>query len=185
LAQHVDEYTAHFEPEQLEWSLVLTEIRSFIDSDSPVTIFDASGEKLVLTFRLSLGSSPPVPSSVTSGGLHLQEILIVGSKGDQARFSELTIDMFRIVQALEREPLDETTSSSGVIPSLRRENPHKYLLYKPSLENLLVYMSSGFKDVEIGGVLLVYISGDPIGGEQFGHGIGKRSLLCFTTELRT
>ena len=72
------------------------------------------------------------------------------------------MDMFRMLQTLEREPQDE----ANTIPCLRRENPHKYLLYKPTLETLLVYLCSGWKDVEAGGTLLVYISGDPIIGSN-------------------
>ncbi len=36
--------------------------------------------------------------------LALQEVLIVGNNSDQVKFSELTLDMFRILQTLEREP---------------------------------------------------------------------------------
>jgi hypothetical protein len=130
-----------------------------------VTIFDASGEKVVLTFRLAPVTSHTVERSSC---LHLQEILIVGSKAEQARFSEMTIDMFRMLQTLEREPQDD---ASAAIPCLRRENPHKYLLFKPALDNLLVYLSAGLKDVEPGGVLLLYLSGDPVGsGDSMGHG---------------
>lgn len=41
-----------------------------------------------------------------------------------------------------------------------RDNPHKYLLYKPSLSQLMVFMSSGFKELPPGGALLLYISAD-------------------------
>lgn len=41
-----------------------------------------------------------------------------------------------------------------------RDNPHKYLLYKPSLSQLLVFLSSGFKELPPGGALLLYISAD-------------------------
>jgi hypothetical protein len=34
----------------------------------------------------------------------LQEIVIVGNSEKQVKFSELTLDMFRMLQALEREP---------------------------------------------------------------------------------
>jgi hypothetical protein len=34
----------------------------------------------------------------------LQEVLIVGNSSEQVKFSELTIDMFRMLQTLEREP---------------------------------------------------------------------------------
>ena len=36
--------------------------------------------------------------------LSLQEIVIVGNSEKQVKFSELTLDMFRMLQALEREP---------------------------------------------------------------------------------
>lgn len=41
-----------------------------------------------------------------------------------------------------------------------RDNPHKYLLYKPSLSQLMVFLSSGFKELPPGGALLLYISAD-------------------------
>jgi hypothetical protein len=39
--------------------------------------------------------------------LTLQEILIVGSASEQVKFSELTMDMFRMIQTLEREPQED------------------------------------------------------------------------------
>lgn len=41
-----------------------------------------------------------------------------------------------------------------------RDNPHKYLLYKPSISQLLVFLASGFKELNLGGALLLYISAD-------------------------
>ena len=41
-----------------------------------------------------------------------------------------------------------------------RENPHKYLLYKPSISQLLVFLASGFKELPPGGALLLYMSAD-------------------------
>ena len=135
--------------------------------------------------------------------LTLQEVLIVGNNNDQVKFSELTLDMFRILQTLEREPQQEDAtygqaaySLSSRAPSmvrswwidesvregehnvqlsfclfrvtwqeptdrpLKRENPHKYLLYKPTLSQLLVFLASGFKELPPNGALLLYISAD-------------------------
>lgn len=139
--------------------------------------------------------------------LSLQEIIIVGSACEQAKFSELTMDMFRMVQTLEREP-SESNHMPGVgiggigiggvggigggvmhhaympphdsSPATKmpytdqcskgflengekrhlRDNPHKYLLYKPSISQLLVFLSSGFKELPPGGALLLYMSAD-------------------------
>lgn len=42
----------------------------------------------------------------------------------------------------------------------RRENPHKYLLYKPTLSQVLVFLASGFKELPANGALLLYVSAD-------------------------
>jgi len=47
--------------------------------------------------------------------LSLQEILIVGSACEQAKFSELTMDMFRMLQTLEREPTESTTNPLSMV----------------------------------------------------------------------
>ena len=44
--------------------------------------------------------------------LSLQEVIIVGNVTDQVKFSELTLDMFRMLQTLEREPQDELAQVS-------------------------------------------------------------------------
>ena len=43
---------------------------------------------------------------------------------------------------------------------IQRENPHKYLLYKPSFSQSLTYISAAFKDLPPHGVLMIYISAD-------------------------
>ena len=113
--------------------------------------------------------------------LTLQEILIVGGSSEQVKFSELTMDMFRMIQTLEREPQDEynhiydASPAPGRVPygvpgakgfmengerPARRENPHKYLLYKPTLSQVLVFLASGFKELPANGALLLYLSAD-------------------------
>jgi hypothetical protein len=130
--------------------------------------------------------------------LTLQEILIVGSASEQVKFSELTMDMFRMIQTLEREPQEDynhiydASPAPGRVPygvpgqkgyrvptratknthqfffsyiengerPSRRENPHKYLLYKPTLSQVLVFLASGFKELPANGALLLYLSSD-------------------------
>lgn len=150
--------------------------------------------------RLSPLTTPPCERSPHMT-LSLQEIIIVGSAREQAKFSELTMDMFRMLQTLEREPSDtahmhglmQGCMPPGMPPGLMsgmpphdsspatkmpyndqcskgflengekrhfRDNPHKYLLYKPSISQLLVFLSSGFKELPPGGALLLYMSAD-------------------------
>ena len=43
---------ASYEPEdQLEWSIVLSEIKTFIECDSPVRVLDAINNEVILTHR--------------------------------------------------------------------------------------------------------------------------------------
>ena len=43
---------------------------------------------------------------------------------------------------------------------INRENPHKYLLYKPSFSQFYTYIAAAFKDLSPHGVMLVYLSAD-------------------------
>ncbi|KAB7501564.1 Protein SCAI [Armadillidium nasatum] len=174
LSKQIDEYTTTYEPEdQLEWSLVLGEIKSFIDADNGVNVLDMDSNTIVLSHRLSGHNTPPMEKS-TNINLSLQEILIVGNCTDQVKFSELTIDMFRMLQTLEREPQEDSaviydsSPAPGKIPFngdassrlTKRENPHKYLLYKPTFSQLMVFLASGFKELPSSGAMLLYLSAD-------------------------
>lgn len=86
LATLIDDYTSAYEPEdQLEWSLVLGEIRSFIEADNLVNILDQDSVPVVVSHRLSAANSPPVEKSPSMLGplLSLQEVIVVGSCCDQ------------------------------------------------------------------------------------------------------
>ena len=120
----------------------------------------------------------------------------------QVKFSELTLDMFRMLQLLEREPqvdmMNQVYDASpggermmtmtrmtvpghhpggGGVPAFnengeriasstsnpyKRDNPHKYLLYRPTFSQLFVFLSSGFKELPANGVLLLYLSSDGV-----------------------
>lgn len=170
LDRHIADYTATYEPDdQLEWSLVLDEIKGFVSADGLVTVVHADTSPVVLSHRLSPLTTPPVERSALMS-LTLQEILIVGNCCEQVKFSELTMDMFRMLQTLEREPQEEMNHAphlqspgpnqvNGERPS-RRDNPHKYLLYKPTLSQVLVFLASGCKELPANGALLLYLSAD-------------------------
>ena len=52
LGRHVEEYTSTYKPEdQLEWSMVLSEIHSFIEADSVVSVLDMDSNQIVLSHR--------------------------------------------------------------------------------------------------------------------------------------
>ena len=61
---------------------------------------------ILCSHRLNPLITPPLERSPMMT-LTLQEVIIVGNISEQAKFSELTLDMFRMLQTLEREPQDE------------------------------------------------------------------------------
>lgn len=112
-SQSLNDYNHVYEPEaQLEWSLVLQEIKAFIDAESIVSVVsgpshqDGQGVQLTLSKRLS-SSNVPQSLKMPTGKHFLSEVLIVGNYQRQVKFSELTVDMYRILQILEREPNEQ------------------------------------------------------------------------------
>ncbi|KAG0244540.1 hypothetical protein BGW41_007303 [Actinomortierella wolfii] len=143
------------------------------------------------------------PPDAAEWNLVLQEV----SAFTEIKFSELTIDMYRMLQSLEREttvpraaqehppkdavasavsaavanasagsghsdssttaqvkeePTDEGTATQRRVAErmIRRMNPHKYLLYKPTFSQLMVYLATAFKEVSNDAALLIYFSAD-------------------------
>ncbi|XP_028394709.1 protein SCAI-like [Dendronephthya gigantea] len=168
--QYIDEYTMIYNPtDEDDWRLVVNEVTSFCEAESLVTVMNADVTPRVLSHRLN--SERPVGESERPS-LSLQEIIIVGNREKQVKFSELTLDMFRMLQALEREPdeyqpysLENSTDFTKdqmrkeTVPS-KRPNPHKYLLYKPTFSQLFTFLASGFKELPQNAVMLIYLSAD-------------------------
>lgn len=89
LDKQIADYTSTYEPDdQLEWTLVLEEIKSFIKADGLVSVLHADSNTIVLSHRLSPMTTPPVEKS-SMMNLTLQEILIIGNSADQVPFSLL------------------------------------------------------------------------------------------------
>ena len=49
-------------------------------------------------------------------------MIIVGNVADQVKFSELTLDMFRMLQTLEREPQDEMNQVCAITRTAKVDN---------------------------------------------------------------
>ncbi|XP_021190858.2 protein SCAI isoform X1 [Helicoverpa armigera] len=181
LDKQITEYGNAYQPDdQNEWRIVADEVRSFIKVEPVVSVHHPDEYVVILSHRLSPQVTPPVertPSMILS----LQEVLIIGSNSTQVKFSELTMDMFRMMQTLEREPsgdiqhiYDESprqrypSTPSAVhnkgynleCGSSKIESPHKYLLFKPSPNQIFVYLASACDDLPPNGVVLLYISAE-------------------------
>ncbi|XP_063066486.1 protein SCAI [Engraulis encrasicolus] len=164
LSEEIEDYTQRFNTEdQLEWNLVLQEVAAFVEAD-PVMVVSEENAVVIMSNRLLEGGVPPLEQGMVVGQLALADALIVGNCATQVKFSELTIDMFRMLQALEREPVNLATQTNKTGPlepcekPAKRENPHKYLLYKPTFSQLYTFLSASFKELPANSALLVYLS---------------------------
>uniref|UniRef100_A0A670KEP2 Suppressor of cancer cell invasion n=1 Tax=Podarcis muralis TaxID=64176 RepID=A0A670KEP2_PODMU len=164
LSDEIEDYTHRFNTEdQVEWNLVLQEVAAFVEAD-PVMVLNDDNTLVILSNRLSETGAPLLEQGMIVGQLTLADALIIGNCNNQVKFSELTIDMFRMLQALEREPMNLASQMSK--PGLqettekpaRRENPHKYLLYKPTFSQLYTFLAASFKELPANSVLLIYLS---------------------------
>ncbi|XP_054249212.1 protein SCAI [Indicator indicator] len=164
LSDEIEDYTHRFNTEdQVEWNLVLQEVAAFIEAD-PVMVLNDDNTIVITSNRLSETGAPMLEQGMIVGQLALADALIIGNCNNQVKFSELTIDMFRMLQALEREPMNLASQMNkpGMQESTekpaRRENPHKYLLYKPTFSQLYTFLAASFKELPANSVLLIYLS---------------------------
>jgi hypothetical protein len=182
----VEDYNNTFKPnDYAEWNVVLSEISTFLQAEKKLAPVDTDGNPLPAITRLKIDFSPKFDKE-GQPKLKLQEAILVGNYQNQIKFSELTLDMYRVLQSLEREPStnggwgkekqtqqqDPTTSGVGMTgidskdakdqdeSQLRRTNPRKYLLYRPTFAQLLLYIATCFKDISENSALLLYISAD-------------------------
>uniref|UniRef100_A0A1I8F8D4 ASCH domain-containing protein n=1 Tax=Macrostomum lignano TaxID=282301 RepID=A0A1I8F8D4_9PLAT len=83
LAKLIDDYTGIYQPaDALEWSMVLQEIKAFMDADSAVQVVEHDSSPVVLTHRLGPATCRPPSGASRRQPLHLAEILIVGNCAD-------------------------------------------------------------------------------------------------------
>ena len=89
LSKHIDDYTATYEPEdQLEWTLVLGEIKSFIEADTVVNVLDSDSNSIVLSHRLNPLITPPVEKS---------PIMTLSLQGCTTQFGLLSFVIFFLI----------------------------------------------------------------------------------------
>uniref|UniRef100_A0A1I8ILD7 Protein SCAI n=2 Tax=Macrostomum lignano TaxID=282301 RepID=A0A1I8ILD7_9PLAT len=158
LARQIEDYTGIYQPaDAAEWAQVLQEIRAFIAADSVVSVLDQDSMPVVLSNRLSPSaaaatsalSTTTAAAASSSSGLRLAEVVLHSNGSEYGRGGS----------AVVRQQL-QLVGGSSASASSRRENPHKYLLYKPSLAQLNAFLSSGFKELPADGVLMLYLSAD-------------------------
>ncbi|KAK9710050.1 hypothetical protein K7432_008683 [Basidiobolus ranarum] len=190
LTVFVEDYAKTFKSsDSSEWQLVLQEISTFLEAEKHLIPVTPEGTALPFSNRLGLEKTPRLEKDGPK--MKLQEAILVGNCQNQIKFSELTLDMYRMLQSLEREPVGSKTmanteGSSGADKSHHREegsledqvnapptntkdkatarrvNPHKFLLYRPNYSQLVVYLANAFKEINENSALLLYLSADGV-----------------------
>nr|KAJ3420695.1 hypothetical protein HK105_005369 [Polyrhizophydium stewartii] len=181
LAELINEYIATFTPNDAnDWHVVLSEMTTFLEAEKRLAPLDFDGSILHFPSRIQLQNTLKFDKD-GAPKLKLQEAILVGNHSNQIKISELTLDIYRVLQSLEREPTTLPTQLQPAIPqsdpmtsmesregaedvdkstATRRTNPHRYLLYRPTFAQLMLYIATAFKDISENSAMLLYLSAD-------------------------
>ncbi|RKP10525.1 protein SCAI [Thamnocephalis sphaerospora] len=177
----IEDYARAFKAsDTAEWQSVVQEITSFIGVRGACcnVSTSANSENMLLPNLQTLSKAPADKDDTRN--LRLQEVILVGNRKSQVKFSELTMDMYRMLLTLARRPseapTDEgaaTTTAAPPPPSLPPppppppppRNPHKHILFKPTFGQLCSYTSIAFQagpltEISEQSALLIYLSAD-------------------------
>lgn len=148
-----DPELVYVEREKEEWLFILKETNAFIEALDKINVN--------LNSKMDLNSLD-LPSRLETGELfeyknentNFSEAIIICCHKNQIRFSEITIDHYRLIQCLEMDPNSINSSNAkNNIPF-----PRKYMLLLPSVYKLIATISSVVKDMSKNSVALIYLS---------------------------
>ncbi|KAK9742697.1 hypothetical protein RND81_03G191800 [Saponaria officinalis] len=164
-----------------EWKLVIQEIVKFLKADTPFLNLRP------LRYSLVLDPHPDTLQHVSSHNpkrnLRLRDAILCSYHPNEVKFSELTLDTYRMLQSLEWEPSGtfyQSGSGAGQNGSTKSNvvnysqdisdptlppNPRKAVLYRPSTTHFIAVLATACDDLPSDGVLFIYLSGK--GGQAF------------------
>ncbi|KAA8515768.1 hypothetical protein F0562_018621 [Nyssa sinensis] len=177
----VDECKRTFqETDFKEWKLVIQEIVKFLKADS------AFMNIRPLRYNFVLDLHPDFIPHVANPKreLRLRAAILSSYYPNEVKFSELTLDTFRMLQCLEWEPTGSFYQSSGApssgmgtntgqngAPGPNRinysqditdptlpPNPRKAVLYRPSITSFIAVLATICEELPPDGVLFIYLS---------------------------
>lgn len=169
----VDECRKAFqETDFKEWKLVVQEISRFLKADTAFMNIRPLRYSLVLDLH-----PDSLPRVATRRSLKLRDAILSSYHHNEVKFSELTVDTFRMLQCLEWEPSGSFYQSSSAKigqnggsgssrinhaqdiadPTLPL-NPRKAVLYRPSVTHFLAVLGTICEELAPDGVILIYLS---------------------------
>ncbi|KAL4717846.1 hypothetical protein ACJJTC_000995 [Scirpophaga incertulas] len=171
---------AYNHEDQVDWLNTSENVKAFLDADPVVYVTHVNNYPVTLSYRITPAIIPPI-TRTPQMNLSLQEIVLVGSSPIQLKVDELSMDIYKMIQILEKQPTRNfyyTPALDDSPPTERRYfmaaqnidrlqydrskavNPHRYVLFTPSVGQLLTHIASAFTDVAPNGTMLLYISAD-------------------------
>lgn len=180
LAHHlrtlVDESRRSFqEIEYKEWKHVVQEIFRFLKLDT--SFMNMRPLRYSFVYDTHPDSLPAAAASYNyRKGLVLRNAILSSYCHNEVKFAELTLDTFRMLQCLEWEPcgsfslnIAPDSSNNGMGPNrmnLQQDirdpalppNPHKVILYRPTITYFLVVLATICEELPPDGILLIYLS---------------------------
>ncbi|XP_023006187.1 protein SCAI homolog [Cucurbita maxima] len=175
-----------------ESKLVVQEIMKFLKADTAFMN--------IRPFRYSVVLEPhpdsltPVPPSRTKRYLRLQDAILSSYHPNEVKFSELTLDTFRMIQCLEWEPSgsfyrpnnrsgqnggsgpSRSNFSQHIVDPTLPSNPRKSILYRPSVTHFLAVLATICEEMPNDGVLLIYLSASGIAKNILSSPAGSESI---------
>ncbi|PIA39967.1 hypothetical protein AQUCO_02600427v1 [Aquilegia coerulea] len=201
----VDECKRNFqEADFRDWKQVVQEIVRYLKVDT------AFMNIRPLRYSLVLDSNPDTlqyPFSFDAKrGLRLRDAILSSYHHNEVKFTELTLDTFRMLQCLEWEPsglfYQSNKASSGngstiaqsgapgpnrnnhsqdLIDPTLPPNPRKAILYRPAVTHFIAVLATICEELPSDGVLLIYLSASGKGG-QVGQLPSSSGTYMKTTE---
>ncbi|KAL7748591.1 hypothetical protein RI367_006002 [Sorochytrium milnesiophthora] len=138
-----------------EWSQVVHELGTFIEHETSLPIDTSTYTALSLDLR-STRQAFRVRSKEASRNVSIHTVLITSNNSQQVRFSDLTLDMFRVFQSVEFKAGEAASPESTRNQS---RNPFKFLLYQPNFPQMVTHLANCTKDFGHRHGLLLYLSG--------------------------
>ncbi|KAF3947057.1 hypothetical protein CMV_026757 [Castanea mollissima] len=177
----VDECKRTFqETDFKEWKLVVQEIVRLLKADTAFMNIRPLRYSLVLDPHPD--SLSHVLPSVPLRNLRLRDAILSSYHHNEVKFSELTLDTFRMLQCLEWEPSGSFYQSSGariiqngasgssrmnysqdIADPTLPPNPRKAVLYRPSVTHFIAVLATICEELPPDGVLLIYLSASGAG----------------------
>ena len=150
--------------ERGEWVRVVGEFQAFVSQDPPIAAPRLQPQNTLPLVDLLAASVDVQSDHHHLPWLRLSEAILVGASASQLKVSELTVDSFRMLHAIEWDAASYAShysSASTGAEDQAQSTPRKYLL-RPTVGKLMLALSTSLVEKPPRSALLLYISADGI-----------------------